>query len=137
MPVACLQRRPQRLRREEGTLRLQLFFRRLRAAYPQGAGRIRMAAQLPTAARELCEAFVMLKSPSVFRRREIPFLPPRWGLKRYAIRCTGFPAAVSIKRRKSSAVPPCRLPLSYTCPWFLLKMKTKKSGVSATARILS
>ena len=53
-----MQRRPQRLRREEGTLRLHPFFRRLRAAYPQGAGRIRMAAQLPTATHELCEAFL-------------------------------------------------------------------------------
>src|SRR5699024_2191864 len=67
-----------RTRRRKNDL---LFFRRLRAAYPQGAGRIRMAAQLPTAARELCEAFVMLKSPSAFRRRETYFLIPSIGVE--------------------------------------------------------
>src|SRR5699024_6446319 len=38
-----------------------IFFRRLRAAYPQGAGCIRMAAQLPTAARKLCEAILPIQ----------------------------------------------------------------------------
>ena len=61
-----------------GPLRLQLFFRRLRAAYPQGAGRIRMAAQLPTAARELCEAFLKhCGPPSEFVRRRALFHPSR------------------------------------------------------------
>ena len=88
MPAACLQRRPQRLRREEGPLRLQLFFRRLRAAYPQGAGRIRMAAQLPTAARELCEAFLKhCGLPSEFVRRRALFRPSR--------RCHPLPAPVA------------------------------------------
>ena len=44
-----------RTRRRKNDL---IFFRRLRAAYLQGAGRIRMAAQLPTATHELCEAFL-------------------------------------------------------------------------------
>jgi len=44
-----------RTRRRKNDL---ISFRRLRAAYPQGVGRIRMAAQLPTAARKLCEAFL-------------------------------------------------------------------------------
>ena len=55
-----------------------IYFAPCAAAYPQGAGRIRMAAQLPTAARELCEAFLKHCSPpSEHVRRRALFHPSR------------------------------------------------------------